>query len=53
MPGFRSRQFNHNRPIAAVHVYLRMLRCGPSNRTFVYYAAFFSGWNVGRSGPSV
>jgi hypothetical protein len=29
-----------NRPIAAVHVHLRMLRCGPSNRTFVHYAAF-------------
>jgi hypothetical protein len=28
------------RPIAAVHVHLRMLRCGPSNRTFVHFAAF-------------
>jgi hypothetical protein len=40
MPWFRSRQFNHNRPFAAVHVHLMMLRCGPSNRTFVHYAAF-------------
>jgi hypothetical protein len=24
-----------SRPIAAVHVYLRMLRCCPPNRTFV------------------
>jgi hypothetical protein len=28
------------RPIAAVHVHLRMLRCGPSNRTFVHFATF-------------
>jgi hypothetical protein len=28
------------RPIAVVRVHLRMLRCGPSNRTFVHFAAF-------------
>jgi hypothetical protein len=27
------------RPIAAVHVHLRMLRCGPSNQPFVQSAA--------------
>ena len=32
--GFRSR------PIAVVRVNIRMLRCGPSNRTFVHFAAF-------------
>jgi hypothetical protein len=30
----------HSRPRAAVHVHLRMLRCGPSNRTFTHGAAF-------------
>jgi hypothetical protein len=28
------------RPIAAGHFHLRMLRCGPTNRTFVHLAAF-------------
>ncbi len=31
----------HSRPIAAVHVHLRMLQCGPSLRTFVHLAAFW------------
>jgi hypothetical protein len=29
-----------DRPIAAGHFHLRMLRCGPTNRTFVHLAAF-------------
>jgi hypothetical protein len=31
---------NDQRPIAVVRGHLRMLRCGPSNRTFVHLAAF-------------
>jgi hypothetical protein len=38
-PAKRSRYDQRERPKAAVHVHLRMLRCGPSNRTFVHLAA--------------
>jgi hypothetical protein len=30
----------HTRPIAAFQQPFRMLPCGPSNRTFVHFAAF-------------
>ncbi|MFT4708135.1 MAG: hypothetical protein ACI9PU_001984, partial [Ascidiaceihabitans sp.] len=39
--------------IAAVHVHLRMLRCGPSNRTFVHFATFLLAETsvCGQTGP--